>query len=346
MKDPQEIQKSPDMHVQPPQSAEPSRGLQILVFFGLALLAIAFSNEKWGGPPLALLLGLIVGLTVKHPYAKANSGIIKKLLQYAVIGLGFGIPLTKVIQASQTGLVMAVCTIVATLVVGYWLGRGLKIPTRVAYLISAGTAICGGSAIAAVGPVLDADDSEMSVSLGTVFILNGIALLIFPLIGHFFHMSEAQFGLWAAIAIHDTSSVVGAAKAYGPEALMIATTVKLARALWVVPLVFLTAWLFNRQPGEGSGKIKKVALPFFILYFVLASVLRTYVPVVAQYSEILVHLAKLGLTVTLFLIGAGLSVDGLRQVGVRPLVFGVTLWLLVAGVSLCGLLWMSVPVPH
>jgi len=321
------------------------RALQILIFFGLALISVAMSNEPHGGPPLALLLGLLVGLTVKHPYPRSNSGLIKKLLQYSVIGLGFGIPLTKVIQASQTGVLLAVCTILATLLAGYWLGRFLKITPKVSYLIAAGTAICGGSAIAAVGPVLDADDSEMSVSLGTVFILNGIALLIFPLIGHYFGMSQDQFGLWAAIAIHDTSSVVGAAKAYGPEALMIATTVKLARALWVVPLVFLTAWLFRGKDGE-KKKTKKVALPYFILYFVLASVLSTYVPLVATYSGILVTLAKLGLTVTLFLIGAGLSVESLKSVGVRPLVFGVVLWLLVACASLWGMLWMTTAVPH
>lgn len=313
--------------------------LQLALFFSLLIASAVLAN-----PPIALLLGLLVGLTVKHPYPKSNGALIKKLLQYSVIGLGFGIPLNKVIQASQTGVILAVCTIVGTLAVGYALGRMLKIAPKISYLISAGTAICGGSAIAAVGPVLDADDGEMSVALGTVFILNGIALLIFPLIGHFFHLSQGQFGLWAAIAIHDTSSVVGAAAKYGNEALMIATTVKLARALWVVPLVFLTAWLFRRQ--EDGKTSKKVALPFFILYFLLASVASTYVPPVAAISPGLVFLAKLGLTVTLFLIGAGLSVASLRSVGLRPLIFGVVLWLLVAGLTLAGFVSVAAPLSH
>jgi len=313
--------------------------LQLVLFFSLLIASAVLAN-----PPIALLLGLLVGLTVKHPYPKSNGVLIKKLLQYSVIGLGFGIPLNKVIQASQTGVLLAICTIVGTLLAGYALGRALKIAPKISYLISAGTAICGGSAIAAVGPVLDADDGEMSVALGTVFILNGIALLIFPLIGHFFHLSQGQFGLWAAIAIHDTSSVVGAAAKYGNEALMIATTVKLARALWVVPLVFLTAWLFRRQ--EDDKKSKKVALPFFILYFLLASVASTYVAPVAAISPGLVFLAKLGLTITLFLIGAGLSVASLRSVGLRPLIFGVVLWLLVAGLTLAGFLSVTAPLSH
>lgn len=320
------------------------RALQLILFFGL-LLAAAISFD----PSIALLLGLAVGLTVRHPYPRANSSLVKKLLQYAVVGLGFGIPLKEVIKASQTGVVLAVCTIVGTLAVGYALGRAFKIKPKISYLISAGTAICGGSAIAAVGPVLDADDGEMSVSLGTIFILNGIALLIFPLIGHYFHMSQGQFGLWAAIAIHDTSSVVGAAKRFGNEALMIATTVKLVRALWVVPLVFLTAWLFRNkdaEPQAAEKKARKVALPYFILFFVLASVAATYLEPVAKIAPTLVLLAKLGLTVTLYLIGAGLSLPILRSVGLRPLIFGVILWLLVAGLTLGGLLYFTTPIAH
>jgi uncharacterized integral membrane protein (TIGR00698 family) len=292
-------------------------------------------------PPVALLLGLLVGLSVKHPYPQWNAALIKKLLQASVVGLGFGIPLNQVIQASQTGVLLAVLTIVGTLGIGFLLGSVLKINRKTAYLISAGTAICGGSAIAAVGPVLDADESEMSVSLGTVFILNGIALLIFPEIGHALHLSQSQFGLWSAIAIHDTSSVVGAAAKYGPQALMIATTVKLARALWVVPLVFLTAALFRGSTDPNTPR--KLALPYFILYFLLASVLNTYVPPVAVIAPWLVLLAKLGLTITLYLIGAGLSIAALRSVGIRPLLFGIMLWLLVASCSLWGILAMTAP---
>jgi uncharacterized integral membrane protein (TIGR00698 family) len=315
------------------------RPLQVALFFGLLLLAAYLAN-----PPIALLLGLTVGLSVQHPYPKANSAIIKRLLQYSVIGLGFGISLNQVIQASQTGVLLAVLTIVCTLGLGFVLGRFLKIAPKISYLIAAGTAICGGSAIAAVGPVLDADDGEMSVALGTVFILNGIALLIFPEIGHALGLTQGQFGLWAAIAIHDTSSVVGAAAKYGNEALMIATTVKLARALWIVPLVFVTAGLFHKNTGE--NKAKKVAMPYFILFFLLASVLQTYVAPVAKVAPWLVLLAKLGLTITLFLIGAGLSLKALRSVGIRPMVFGVVLWLIVASLSLWGILGMTGPAAH
>ena len=276
-------------------------------------------------PPLALALGLVLALTVGNPYAKKTSKLTKILLQASVVGLGFGMNLQKVVEAGRTGILFTIATIVGTLLLGYLLARALRINPHTAHLISSGTAICGGSAIAAVGPVIGASDEEMSVSLGTVFILNSIALFLFPLIGVALHLTQRQFGVWSAIAIHDTSSVVGAASAYGKEALQIATTVKLTRALWIVPLTIGTALAFHR-----GGKTR-VTIPWFIFLFVVASIIRTYVN---GPWDIIVVIARIGLTLTLFLIGAGLSRRSLAAVGIRPLILGVVLWLVI---SLAGL---------
>lgn len=308
-----------------------SRPLQISLFFLLLILVVII-----GSPSIALVLGLIIGIFVGHPYSTANGKLVKQLLQYSVIGLGFGMNLETVVKVSQTGMLMAISTIAATMAAGYVLGRLLGIERKISYLISAGSAICGGSAIAAISPVLEADEKEMSVSLGTVFILNSVALLIFPVIGHALGLSQHQFGLWAAIAIHDTSSVVGASAKYGTEALMIATTVKLARALWIVPLALLTAWFFRKQST-------KVAIPYFILWFLVASVLHTYMPLVAGISPTIVHMAKLGLTVTLFLIGAGLSKASIRAVGIKPMVQGILLWIFISVLSLWAILFVAAP---
>lgn len=209
------------------------------------------------------------------------------------------------------------------------MGKWLSINRKTAYLISSGTAICGGSAIAAVGPVLKADDNEMAVSLGVVFVLNAVGLFIFPPIGHLFDMSQAQFGTWAAIAIHDTSSVVGAGDAYGPEALRLATLIKLPRALWIIPLALFTMFLFRDKNGGGKGKI---AIPWFIFLFILAMVVNTYLPLPAWLTSTLVYLAKKGLVLTLFLIGAGLSVKTVKAVGFKPFVLAIALWIII-GVS-------------
>ncbi|HVK40452.1 MAG TPA: putative sulfate exporter family transporter [Candidatus Kapabacteria bacterium] len=300
---------------------------RILLTRILFWIALAFCLTPWASPPIALAIGLAIGLTLGHPYAAFNKRATKVLLQVSVVGLGFGINLQQVLSASRDGVVFTIATIVGTLVLGWLIGRMLGIDRKTAHLISSGTAICGGSAIAAVGPVLDAGESEMSVSLGTVFILNSVALFLFPAIGHMLDLSQTQFGIWAAIAIHDTSSVVGAAARYGEQALGIATTVKLARALWIVPLVFATSLLF-RHGGA------KVSLPWFILYFLVASVLRSYIPLVADISPTIVAIAKIGLTITLFLIGAGLSRRMLSTVGARPLVLGVLLWIVISTVSL------------
>jgi uncharacterized integral membrane protein (TIGR00698 family) len=283
---------------------------------------LLFCLTPWCSPPVALALGLALALTIGHPFKTSKA--TKLLLQVSVVGLGFGMNLQKVVQAGRSGLVFTIVTIVGTLVLGWLIGGAMHISRGTAHLISSGTAICGGSAIAAVGPVIGASDEEMSVSLGTVFILNSVALFAFPMIGAALHLSQTQFGVWAAIAIHDTSSVVGASASYGVEALQIATTVKLARALWIVPLTLATAVAFRKQSA-------KVALPWFILFFLIAAVIRTYVP---GPWEWIVRGARIGLTVTLFLIGASLSRRSLKAVGVRPLILGVVLWLLISAAGL------------
>jgi uncharacterized integral membrane protein (TIGR00698 family) len=293
-----------------------------IVFFALLL----FCLTPWCAPPLALALGLLLALTLGSPYKTSRQ--TKLLLQVSVVGLGFGMNLQKVVAAGRSGILFTLATIVGTLLIGYALGRALQINRSIAHLISSGTAICGGSAIAAVGPVIGATDEEMSVSLGTVFILNSVALFAFPIIGAALHLTQTQFGIWSAIAIHDTSSVVGAAAAYGAEALQIATTVKLTRALWIVPLTLVTAYAFRKR---GAGR---VTIPWFILFFLLASVVRTYVPAPQMTWDVLVRIARIGLTVTLFLIGSALSRKSLASVGFRPLILGVTLWILISAVGL------------
>ena len=298
--------------------------LRYVLFFAFLLFCVT----PWASPPLALALGLVLALTAGNPFGKQTSKPTKLLLQASVVGLGFGMNLQKVVQAGRTGVLFTIATIAGTLLLGWLAGRALGIERRTAHLISSGTAICGGSAIAAVGPVIDATDEEMSVSLGTVFILNSIALFVFPLIGHALHLSQTQFGVWAAIAIHDTSSVVGAAAKYGNEALQIATTVKLTRALWIVPLTIGTALAFRH-------KSTRIAIPWFILWFLVASVVRTYA--VGPWESI-VTVAKIGLTVTLFLIGAALSRKSIAAVGTRPLILGVLLWIVISCASLFAVL--------
>jgi uncharacterized integral membrane protein (TIGR00698 family) len=298
--------------------------IRVVAFWALLL----FCLTPWCSPPIALALGLALALTFGNPYK--TSKLTKILLQASVVGLGFGMNLQKVVEAGRTGVLFTIATIAGTLILGYLIGRAMHIAPGTAHLISSGTAICGGSAIAAVGPVIGATDEEMSVSLGTVFILNAIALFAFPVIGAALHLTQKQFGVWAAIAIHDTSSVVGAASSYGAEALQIATTVKLTRALWIVPLTIGTALAFRKRST-------KIAIPWFILFFLLASVARTYVPLDLPW-DLLVRIARTGLTVTLFLIGAALSKASLKKVGVRPLILGVALWIVISAAGLWGVL--------
>ncbi len=307
---------------------------QKAVFF----LLIIFCLSPLASPPAALALGLALALTIKNPYSKASKKLTKHLQQASVVLLGFGMNLTSVVRAGTDGLAFTVATIFGTLLLGYLLGKYLGINDKISSLISSGTAICGGSAIAAVAPAIEADGDEISVSLATVFILNAVALFAFPAVGHLFGLSEKQFGIWAAVAIHDTSSVVGAGARYGAEALQTATTVKLSRALWIAPVAFLFAYIYR---AGRTGKKAKAAIPWFILFFLLATVARTYAPLRVPTSlfDSLVNLAKAGLTVTLFLIGAGLSREVLKKVGARPLQQGFLLWLAISIVSLAAVAW-------
>lgn len=291
---------------------------------------LLFCVTPWCSPPLALALGLALALTAGNPFRAQTARATRVLLQASVVGLGFGMNLQNVLAAGRTGFGFTVATIVGTLAAGYAIGRAMRMTPGTAHLIASGTAICGGSAIAAVGPVIDATDEEMSVSLGTVFVLNAVALFVFPAIGAALGLTQTQFGVWSAIAIHDTSSVVGAASAFGAEALQIATTVKLTRALWIIPLAIGTAFAFRRR--------SRVAVPWFIGFFLLASVIRTYVPAPETVWEAIVQLARIGLTVTLFLIGASLSRQSLRTVGARPLLLGLILWVLISAAGLWGVL--------
>jgi uncharacterized integral membrane protein (TIGR00698 family) len=292
------------------------------------ILCFLVSASGFVSPPLALAMGLTSGLTLPHPYGPEATKYSKFLLQASVVGLGFGMNLHQVVQAGRSGFVYTMLGISFALLAGMGLGALLGVRRVPAFLISTGTAICGGSAIAAVGPITQASDEEMAVSLGTVFVLNSVALLIFPAIGGAFKLTQSQFGLWAALAIHDTSSVVGAAAKYGAEALAVATTVKLARALWIVPLSIGTAVV--------RGAKAKIQWPWFIGLFCLAAVCNTYLPAGAHAYAITVKVAKIGLTATLFLIGSGISMATIKRVGHRPLLQGIILWLLV----LVGSLWL------
>jgi uncharacterized integral membrane protein (TIGR00698 family) len=295
----------------------------------LFVAGLAFCLTPWASPPLALLVGLAFGAVASHPYPGESRQISKYMLQAAVVGLGFGMNLHQVLRAGSSGFLYTAIGIVFALAVGTLIARVVAVDSRAAFLISTGTAICGGSAIAAVGPVLGATEDEMSVSLGTVFLLNSVALLTFPAIGTAFQLSQTQFGLWGALAIHDTSSVVGACAKYGATALAIGTTVKLARALWIVPITVAT------EVAKGSKT--RVRWPWFILLFCLAAMLNTYFLEGLPVYQFLAHAGKLMLVFTLFLIGATLSPAALRKVGPRPLLQGVLLWAVVGVTSLLAI---------
>ena len=296
----------------------------VLTLFCLLILLCLFPFIT---APIALAMGLVFALVFGNPFPKFLSKTTSYLLRICVVGLGFGIEATKALEAGSKGFLFTIVSILGTILLGYLIGKWAKIDSKTSHLISCGTAICGGSAIAAVGPVIKANQHQMSVALGTVFILNAVALFVFPLIGHYLQLSQTQFGLWAAIAIHDTSSVVGAASKYGAEALQIATTVKLARALWIIPVVFFSAFVFK-------NKESKISIPYFILLFFVAMLLNTYVPHIAPLSTFLNGAAKRGVVVVLFLIGSGLSKEALQSVGIKPFFQGIILWVVIASASL------------
>jgi uncharacterized integral membrane protein (TIGR00698 family) len=302
---------------------ESLKSLIVKTFFFAGLI---ISASGFVSPPIALTVGIIFGLSVAHPLPADSKDLSRFLLQASVVALGFGMDLHEVIKAGRSGFVYTALGISFALLVGLGLGKLLHVHGNCSFLITTGTAICGGSAIAAVAPIIQADEQEVAVALGTVFILNSVALLIFPLVGAALRLTQQQFGLWAALAIHDTSSVVGAASKYGAAALVVGTTVKLARALWIVPLALVTAAVKRSNT--------KVKLPWFILFFCLAAVVNTYVPESAYFSRIFFTLGRYGLTATLFLIGTSISRAALKEVGWRPLAQAIALWILVALASL------------
>ena len=289
--------------------------------------------SAWVTPPVALFLGLAFALLCGQAYPAFNKKVSKKLLQYSVVGLGFGMNLHASLASGGEGMAFTIISVAGTMIVGMLIGvKMLHLNRDTAYLVSSGTAICGGSAIAAVGPVIKARESDMSVALATIFVLNAVALFVFPVLGQWLGMSQQEFGMWAAIAIHDTSSVVGAGATYGEEALQVATTIKLTRALWIIPLALATSFIFKR---EG----RRISIPWFILWFVVAIMLNTYlfasVPMIGQAIS---SLARKGLIITMFFIGASLSVDVLKSVGLKPLLQGILLWIVISVGSLAYIL--------
>ncbi len=300
-----------------------------MIFWVLIILSLS----PWLNPPIALILGFLFSHFLVNPYAKQNKDAVNWTLKSAVVGLGFGLSADKAISAGADGFLITIVSISTTLFLGWLLGRALKLNTRSSYLLSSGTAICGGSAIAAIAPIIKANERDISMAMGTVFLLNSVALLIFPFIGNALSLSQDQFGLWAAIAIHDTSSVVGAAAAFGEEALEIATTVKLARALWIIPLSLITARIFKSE-----GKIK---FPYFILLFIAAIILNSYLGFPEALGEGISKLSRKVLTATLFLVGAGLSVEKIKQAGLPSLILGLSLWVFISLSSLAFIVWYS-----
>lgn len=313
------------------ESDLPKEKYQKIIF----IIAGLFSLTPFVSPPVALLMGLMIALFIGHPYLRFNNRATQILLKISVVGLGFGMNVHSALKAGKAGILFTVVSIIGTFIFGYILGRILKIEKKTSYLISTGTAICGGSAIAAISPVIKAEEKQISIALSAIFILNSIALIVFPIIGHQLQLSQSQFGLWCAIAIHDTSSVVGAASKYGTQALEIATTIKLARALWIIPVAFISTFLFK-------NKNSKIKIPYFIGMFVIAMVLNSYIPFVQQYGHYLVSIAKAGLTLTLFLIGCGLSKKVLQSVGVMPLLQALVLWILISLTALWAVTSLAV----
>lgn len=292
---------------------------------GVFILLLILSGIM--SPALALFTGILLAFVIGNPFPQFSKKCSKIALQASVVGLGFGMNLYESLAAGRDGMLFTIVSVVGVMLLGVWLGKLLKIDKKNSYLIATGTAICGGSAIAAVGPVIKADDDQMTVSLVTVFVLNAVALFIFPPLGNLFDLSQQQFGTWAAIAIHDTSSVVGAGAAYGEKALQIATTIKLTRALWIIPLALCSALIF-RQKGN------KISIPWFILFFVIAMAANTFFHLPEAITSTIVMISRKVLCMTLFLIGAGLSIASLKKVGARPMILGILLWGIISLVTL------------
>lgn len=305
------------------KNLEPCKKVKKAVFILGAILCFL----PYIDPSIALLGGFVLTLIFGNPFLKRSQGAINILLQISIVGLGFGMNIVDAAEAGKEGLLFTVSSIFITLLVGLLLGKLFSIKKKTNVLISVGTAICGGSAIAAIAPIIQANKGDTSIALATIFVLNSAALFLFPFTGELLALSQNQFGIWSAIAIHDTSSVVGAAQRYGEEALHIATTVKLLRALWIIPISIITALSFKRPK-------KQITVPYFILLFVIAMVINTYIPQISSISQMIVLIAKKGLTLTLFLIGAGLTLKSIRNAGVKPLLQGILLWVFISATSL------------
>jgi uncharacterized integral membrane protein (TIGR00698 family) len=300
----------------------------------LFFLVVAVSLLPWISAPIALVIGILFTNIVGNPYPKQSSSLVKKSLQIAIVGMGFGMNINNAVQAGKEGLLLTIFTLSLVFFVGWILYKVFKLERITAYLIATGTAICGGSAIAAIAPLVKAEDKQISIAIGTVFILNAVALLVFPFIGHVLELNQHQFGLWSAIAIHDTSSVVGAASQYGEEALEVATTVKLGRALWIIPLTVFTANVF-RTSGKG------IKIPYFILYFILAMVIASYTPQFEEVYSWVSYLSKRLLVFTLLLVGMGLTVETIKKAGAKSMIFGISLWVAISVASLLVILFYA-----
>ncbi|MBJ7882537.1 putative sulfate exporter family transporter [Gelidibacter salicanalis] len=298
-----------------------------LLYIGLALLCLF----PFMSPPIALVVGLIIAQVIENPFSDLSHKAVQWLLKIAVIGLGFGMSVSSALSAGKQGFLFTVASITLTLSLGLAFGKLLGIDKKIIQMISVGTAICGGSAIAALSPIIKADAKQISISIGIVFLLNSIALFIFPAIGHYLDLSQHQFGLWSAIAIHDTSSVIGAADVYGAKALEVATTVKLARALWILPISMVFV-LFS------GGSVKKIKTPYFIGLFILAIIANTYVPNIEIVAPYIVSASKVALTLVLFLIGTSLSFSSLKEVGAKPLFLAIGVWVFISVLSLVVIL--------
>ncbi|MUK28614.1 putative sulfate exporter family transporter [Aliivibrio fischeri] len=300
---------------------------QHLLHYSPFYIAALFTLTPWISSPTALVMGFALASFGFVPTNFALGKVTKKLLAYSIVGLGFGIQLNEAIEATSNGIGIILATITGTLILGWLLAKQMKLDKVTGHLIASGTAICGGSAIAAVAPAINADEESTGLALATVFVLNSIALFIFPVIGHALELSQHTFGTWAAIAIHDTSSVVGAASAYGEEALKTATTLKLARALWIVPVALISALLFRSNS-------KKITIPYFIVFYCLAILISDNLPQFDVVYNGIFDVSKKLLVLCLFFIGCGISIEKIKAAGAKPLIFGVALWVIISTTSL------------
>lgn len=307
-----------------------SRYPQILYILLLLICCFPFVSAS-----CALLLGLVASALIGTPFKNLINKWSSILLKASVIGFGFGIDIHVLLNAGKENIGMTAGFVLGALAIGILLGVLLKIDKTIALLISVGTAICGGSAIAAVGSTVKANSDQLSIATGTVFLLNALALFIFPVFGHWLGLSQVQFGHWVAIAIHDTSSVVGASAHYGDEALKVASISKMLRILWIIPVLTILV--------IGSSKNKRtLKFPLFIIGFILASCIFSFIPAGKELFKDLYAVAKQMMVVSLFMIGSSVSVGTVKQVvGGKVLLQAVALWVLVTVASLLVIVWMQ-----